>query len=234
MIMHGSISLLANTIAAHQMIAQDLLDTINGENIYVGTGSLKNLFRKLCRVPYGTGARNIYQSTNTAQTATSIALTLDYYESGNKVGDCMGTELDRFAIDTVEVPQVCAIDVALTWVGNGFVPASPIPNGKYALLGFILANATQPHAIRFAHADFGFCLPGIPTMDNSLTIGTKEVLDVISQNPGYQFVALSEATKKPCIPVFTVSNAATGLQIQTLAAAAVDTVTVTPYITKVG
>lgn len=232
LLMHGSISLLANTIGRHVMIAQDCIDPINGENIWVGAASLKNLYRKFCNIPYGTGARTFWQGTNTAQTATSMGFSLDYYEPTGKVGDCV--KGDRFIMDTVMVPQLLTVDTALAWVNDPYAPATPIPNGKYALLGFWLANATQPHGIRFSHADFGFCLPGVPVMDTGITSQTKEVSDCIQNNPGYQFVALSEITGKPCVPTFRVSNAATGLTIQHIAAAAVDTAYVTPYLAKIG
>jgi len=231
LIMHGSISLLANTIGRHVLISQDCVDPINGENTWTGVGSLLNLFRKFTNIPYNTGARFLYQGTNTAQTATSLGFTLDHYEPVGKVGECVSG--DKFLMNVIAVPQLCAVDVALAWNNNAYAPASPIPNGKYALLGFILCNATQPHGVRFMHADFGFCTPGLPSMDNSLN-SVKEIADYIRTNPGYQFWSMSDMTGKPCCPTFRVSNAATGLIIQTIAAAAVDTCYVTPYLAKIG
>jgi hypothetical protein len=233
LILHGSISKIANTIAQHQLISQDMLDPINGENAYLGSASLKNLFYKFCNILFGTGARSIYQTSNTAQTANSFGVTLDHYEPGSKVGDCQGPGL-RFIADTVAVPQTLNADVAISWVVTPYAPATPIPNGKYALLGFLASKMTEAHVIRFAHADFGWCLPGIPTVDHMIATGPEQGMNDHLAMPGYQFEVISELTKKPCIPVFTVSNAATGLNIHSLAATATDTPVITPYLAKVG
>jgi hypothetical protein len=241
LIMWGSSSIIANTIAATKLISQDCMDPINGENINLGSASLKNLFYKTTRIPFSTGNRQISQGTNTAQTANSLAITVDAYEAGSKVGDCIGPDGPdgplRIAKNMVMVPQVLVADVAIAWTVTPFAPATPIPNGKYALLGFTLSKATEAHLIRFAHADFGFCLPGIPCVDHmaSAILGLqKGMQDPIGTDPGFQFVALSELLKKPCVPVFTVSNAATGLNIQSISATATDTPNVTPYLAKIG
>lgn len=234
LIMWGSASLLANTIAANQLISQDCIDPINGENVSLGSASLKNLFYKMTNIPFSTGSRQILQGTNTAQTASSAAITVDHYDPGNKVGDCVGP-LSRFMMDMVTTPQTLNADVATAWVTTPYAPGSPIPNGKYALMGFLLSKCTQAHLIRFAHADFGWCLPGIPTVDNMIASGIEQGMgDLLQTDPGYQFQILSEITGKPEIPVFTVSNAATGLNIQSWAPAATDTPVITPYLAKIG
>lgn len=229
--------MIANTIARSTLISQDCQDPINGEDVSLGSASLKNLFYKTTNIPFKTGGRSIYQGLNTAQTATSLGITLDHYDGGSKVGDCVGPEGLRFAENMVTVPQTLVADIAVTWSTTPFAPATPIPNGKYALLGFVLSKSTEAHIIRFAHADFGFCTPGLPCVDHmgSAILGLqKGMVDPLGTDPGFQLVALSELTKKPCCPTFTVSNAATGLNIQSISAAATDTPVVTPYIVKVG
>jgi hypothetical protein len=233
LILWGSASLIANTIAATKLTSQDLVDPINGETVSLGTASLKNLFYKFTNLPYRTGARIISQGTNSAQTATSLGATLDYYEGGS----CIDGRGLRFKESNLLINQTLAVDVAVSWTTTGFAPATAIPNGKYALLGFYLSLSTGAHAIRFQHADFQNFLPGILTVDNmgSAILAAQEGMnDPLSGDPGYQFIALSELTGKPCVPVFRVSNAGTGLNIQSLATANTNTPVITPNLLKVG
>lgn len=233
LILWGSNSLIANTIAATQLICQDCIDPINGEYISLGSASLQNQAYKFTNIPYKTGARVISQGTNTAQTATSQGFTLDYYEGGN-VMDGRGL---RFASNAIALPQVCNADVAITWTATGFAPATAIPNGKYALLGAYVTKTTEAHVIRFQHADFGQFFPGFPSVDHaaSAILGfQKGMKDPLATDPGYQFVALSEMLGKPCVPVFKVTNAGTGLNILSLAAAATDTPSITLNLCRVG
>ena len=235
LILWGSNSLIANTVATTRLISQDLIDPINGEIIVLGTTSLQNQAYKMTNVPYKSGARTISQGTNTAQTATSTGYTLDYYEGGGVIGSPSGME--RVFPNQISVPQICAADVALTWTGTGLAPATQIPNGKYALLGCYTSLMTEPHVVRFSHADFGAYKPGFPItgMANSAILGfQKGMKDYIATSAGYQFVAISELTNKPCIPVFSVSNAGTGLVIESLAGTATDTPTYTLVLAKVG
>jgi hypothetical protein len=233
LILWGSNSLIANTVATTRLISQDLIDPINGEEIRLGTTSLQNQAYKLTNVPYKSGARTISQGTNTAQTATSTGFTLDYYDGGT-IGSATGME--RTLPNQISIAQICAADTALTWTGTGLAPATQIPNGKYALLGAIPSLMTEPHCVRFTHADFGAYTPGFPLVGtaNSDILGhQKGMKDYIQSSMGYQFVALSEMLNKPCIPVFSVSNAGTGLAIQSLAGTATDTPTYTLVLAKV-
>jgi hypothetical protein len=233
LVLWGCSSKIANTIAIAQLLSQDNIDSQNGETVNLGSASLKNLFYKFMNLAYNQGARNIYEGSNTAQTADSLAITLDWYNPGNKVGDTVS--LDRFVEDTVIVPQTLTADVAKAWVNTPLAPATPIPNGKYALLGFWISKTTEAHLIRFGHADFGFCLPGIPTVDNMIATAAEQGMnDLLHTNPGYQFIVLSDITRKPCVPTFTVSNAATGLNIESIAATATDTPVVSCNLAKIG
>ena len=235
LVLWGSNSLIANTVATTRLISQDLIDPINGELMVLGTTSLQNQAYKFTNVPYKTGARTIGQGTNTAQTATSTGFTVDYYEGGSVTGS--GNGLERVLPNQIVVPQICAADTALTWTTTGLAPATQVPNGKYALLGAFPSLMTEPHCVRFAHADFGAFKPGYPLVGqaNSAILGfQKSMKDYLATSQGYQFVAMSELLNKPCIPVFSVSNAGTGLVIESLAGTATDTPTYNLHLAKVG
>lgn len=231
LILWGSNSLIANTIAQTRLISQDLIDPINGEILNLNTTSLQNQAYKFTNVPYKTGSRLISQTTNTAQTATSQAFTLDYYEGG-PVANPGWTPINQIVL-----PQTLTADVAITWTATGIAPTVAIPNGKYALLGLYNSVQTEAHCYRFKHADFGSFVPGFPCVGqpNSAIFGLqKGMKDELSTNPGMQFVALSDILKRPCCPVFTVSNAGTGLIIESMSAAATDTPLVQLCLAKVG
>lgn len=224
LIMWGSGSLVANTIYATQLISQDSPDPINGELLRIGTTSLKNLVYKTTNIPFKTGARRIGQSTNTAQTATSFGFTLDSYDSAP--GGISGEGL-RFAPNQIVVTQTQgAADLVLSWYSTGLAPTVPLPVGKYALLGVWGALSTGPHLVRFNHSDFGGFTPGVPVVDTfgSAILGAQEgMFDPLWNNAGYQFVWLSEVSKKPVVPTFNVTTAGTGLQVQSLATVTTDT-----------
>lgn len=229
LIMWGGSAVVADTIANIKMISQDCVDPINGENISMGTASLKNLVTKYTNILYKTGARFISMGTNTGVTA-GIGYLMDYYNGGSVI------QADRFSPNCVAIPQTLATDVALTWVTTAFAPASPLPNGKWAILGVYLSKSTGGHGIRFQHADFGQFFPGFMTNDNmaSAILGVQEGMnDDVATAPGYQFIALSQLMGKPCVPVFSINNAATGLNIQSIAAANTDTPVVTLNLIKV-
>ncbi|MCJ7767045.1 hypothetical protein MUP79_01455 [Candidatus Bathyarchaeota archaeon] len=233
LIMWGSSSLIANTIARNQLISQDCVDPLHGEDVNLGATSLQNLDYHFTNIPYKTGGRAINQGTNTAQTATSLGMTLDYYEGG----PMLGAAGMRFHENKICLPQVCIADVAVAWTTTPFAPAIAIPNGKYALLGVVGTILTEGHFLRFIHADFGGFMPGFPALgqSNSAILGLqKGPKDVLQCSPGMQFVVLSELTGKPCVPTFTVSNAGTGLLIQSISGAATDTPNVSLCLAKVG
>ena len=232
LILWGSTSLVANTIYLTQLLSQDQIDSINGEVINLGTAGLRNEMHKFTNLPYKQGARNVGQTTNTAQSATSLAILLDHYSGGPVIG-ASGL---RFAPNQLALRQTLNVNVAITWVSTGFAPAQPIPNGKYALLGVYVAVLTDPAVIRFQHADFQGLLPGFPIVEGgaSSILGLqKGTGDKLMTDQGYQFVTLSEVTGKPCVPVFTVNNAATGLIIQMIAPTNTDTPQLTLNLVKV-
>jgi hypothetical protein len=224
LIMWGSGSLVANTIYGTQLRSQDSVDPINGELMRIGTASLKNLVYKTTNIPFKTGARIIGQSTNTAQTATSFGFTLDSYDSAENTVDGRGL---RFAPGQLPITQTQgAADLVLSWYNTAVAPATAIPNGRYGILGVWATLSTGPHLVRFQHADFKGLYPGVPVVDSfgSAILGAQEgMLDILWANAGYQFVALSELSGKPCVPVFNVTSAGTGLGVQGLATVTTDT-----------
>jgi hypothetical protein len=229
LIQWGVTNIAADAIARAKLQSQDCVDPINGEDIYCGTASVKTLVTKFTSIPYKTGSRNIYSGCNTGHAVASINFLLDYYESGGAIG---GAGL-RFKENVLTVKQLMTVDVAATWVATAFAPATAIPNGKYALLGFYLGQSTEGHGIRFQHADFGQFFPGIPCLDHFIAKTTLD--DPLNNDAGFQFVRLSELLGgKNTVPVFTVSNAGTGLNIQSIAAANTDTSDVSLNLVKVG
>lgn len=234
LILWGSLSLVANTIYLTRLQSQDQIDPLNGETINLGTASLQNEAHKYTNLPYESGARIISQTTNTAQTATSIGFTEDYFEGLGMSIDGRGL---RFAPNQIAIRQTLNVNVAVTWVTTGLAPTTALPNGKYALLGAYVAVLTDPAILRFEHADFGKVMPGFPIVENgaSAILGAqKGMKDELMTAHGYQFVVLSELTGKPCVPVFNVTNAGTGLNIQCIAPTNTDTPQVTLNLVRVG
>lgn len=230
LIMWGSQSLVANTIYLTRLQSQDCIDPINGEQVNLGTTSVVNAFNKFTNLAYKTGVRAIGQTTNTAQTGTSLGLTLDFYPNPQCIAG------DRFLENQIALRQTLGADVAISWVSTALAPATAIPNGKYAILGVYAAVTTDPHAVRFAHSDFSGFKPGFPLIDSGedcIHGFQKGMKDQLQVSPGYQFVELSNLTKKPCCPVFTVSNAGTGLNIEQIASSATDTPQLTINLARV-
>jgi hypothetical protein len=230
LVMWGVNSLKTHSIWGAQLTSLDMIDPINGEYMLPGASSTLLQAYKSTYLPYQKGQRIFKAGTNTA--VLMEAFTIDYYPGGN----CCNP--GRFAPLQLTVPQLLAQDVANTWNTTGFAPASQIPVGLWAILGIYPTLITESHLFRFQHANFGQFLPGIPTQDWEATaalswpqVGMKTELDA---NPGYQFVKLSELTGKQCCPIFKVSNAGTGLNIQSLACALTDTPELMLNIAKVG
>jgi hypothetical protein len=236
LIMWGGTSLIANTIAAMVLQSQDQVDPINGESIDLGASSLQNEFHKFTNLPYKTGKRIVKMSTNTAQADSNECFTIDWYPAPAGLSSPNGEA--RFIPNQVTISQLqAAADVANGWYSQAIAPAVALPNGKYAILGCYVKLTTQAHVIRFAHADFGGKKPGFPiidSFDSDILAHQKGIKDILQANPGYQFVAMAEATDLPCIPVFSVSNAGTGLNLESLAAATTNTPVWGLNLAKVG
>lgn len=232
LILWGSSSLIANTILNTKLVSQDMVDPINGEEVSLGATSLVNLFYKFTNILYKTGARLVQQTTNTAQTDTSIGGLLDYYDQPAGINP-------GYFTPSISVPQTSsAANVVNTWVSTGIAPAVAIPNGKYALLGAWNSLSVDPIWLRFNHADFQGKKPGFPMGASSFAsaiLGLQKVSKgPITMSDGYQFVDISTMSGKPCCPTFNVTNAGTGLNMEILAAVVTDTPRISLHLAKIG
>ena len=228
----GGHSVAANTIGAIKLFSQDMVDPINGEKYTLGAASIVNQFFKYTNIPYKTGLRGIQMGTNTGVGA-GIGFYMDQYEGGPVIP---GSRVMSGQV-SADLTTFGGALTTLVWGSQAFAPATALPNGKYAILGFIATAITNVALVRFQHADFGPFTPGMPAANPEIisTSSWDKVWkdDTILAQTGYQFVDLSEELGKPCCPVFTASNAGTGLNIQALTIAA-DTPVIHLNLAKVG
>lgn len=227
----GILSPTADTIAAVKFSSQDQVDPINGEYYIPGAASLINVFHETDNLQYRTGLRQFQVGTNTGVVAGS-AYTIDLFPDGPGV---IATEFANNCV--VPASQTFgAACVANTWNSQAFTPASALPNGKYAILGVMASAIANGAIIRFQHPDFGGKSPGT-ILHNYETISTaswdKSDKCPLLQQLGSQFIAMSEELKQPLCPVFSVTNAGTGLTMQVLSVQT-DTPVVTLVLAKVG
>lgn len=228
----GGHSIAANTIGNIKLFSQDMADPINGQTITLGAASLLNQYVKYDNLPYKTGLRGIQMGTNTGVGA-AIGFYIDNYKGGAVV---QGSRVMPNQVMTGVTTFGGAL-TTLVWGSQAYAPATALPNGKYAILGFIATAITNVALVRFQHADFGQFLPGLPTANPEI-ISTSS-WDKVWKNSntiaeqGYQFVAMGEVLNEPCCPVFSVTNAGTGLNIQALTIAG-DTPVVHITLAKVG
>jgi len=221
----------ADTIAALKFSSQDQIDPINGEYYIPGAASLLNVFHETDNLDYKTGLRQFQAGTNTGVVAGSV-YTIDHY--ANK-GQCVVG--NRFMPKTV-VPSSTTFGGACTtntWNSQALAPGTALPNGKYAILGALVSAIANGAILRFTHADFQGAAPGFP-VHNYETISTS-TWDKSDHSPiltelGTQFVYMSEEMGQPCCPVFSVTNAGTGLTMQLLSVQT-DTPVVTVVLSKV-
>lgn len=235
LMLYGMLSVTADTIARTKLSSQDMIDPINGEDISQGAASLLVEFHKYINLPYKTGSRFLQVGTNTGVVAGTGFLIDDYPNDRGQV--TWGDQRSRFTPKVV-IPGSLTYGGALTtnqWGALAFAPATQIPNGKYAILGAYVSAVANAALIRFAHADFGAYKPGFPVMNYEVTAilaAQVSLKDQLLLEPGYQFVRLSDITAKPQCPVFTVSNAGSGLNIEMISAQG-DTPVVTLNLAKV-
>jgi hypothetical protein len=228
----GMNSATADSIARISLTSQDMVDPISGIDVAPGATSTVLNFWHWLALQYKTGQRVIRAGTNTGVTA-GTSLLLDYYGRG---GPCIAGSriMPNQVVPTTSTTFGAALG-ANAWGVQPYAPATAIPNGKYAILGSRVSACTQA-AIRFAHADFQGFKPGYITADlnqaaaTSWTTNSKVMADM---NMDLQFVRISETLGKPCAPVFSVSNAGTGLSIEMIAAQAATPV-VDLFLAKVG
>lgn len=227
----GMITATADSIARIRLQSQDQVDPINGVDVAPGATSVVLNFWKYENLKYKTGARVIQAGTNVGVVAGS-SLLLDAYPS--PAGIAGNRHMPGMVITTPATTFGAAL-VANAWGAQPYAPASPLPNGRYAILGSSVSACTQA-AIRFVHASFKGYKPGYICSDMNAaaatTIQTSVKTDLLVE-PGWQFVTLGTELGFGCCPVFDVTNAGTGLTIEMIAAQAATPV-VTLYLAKVG
>jgi hypothetical protein len=229
----GAHSPTADTIASAKLQSQDQVDPINGITVQPGTAATLNQWYDYTTLPYKTGQRFIQAGTNTG-VVTSEGFTIDAYKD-QKVPCIMGSNVMGNDVVT-GINTFGGALTADTWGSLPYAPSVAIPNGKYALLGCEVHGLTNLALIRFQHADFGSYQPGFPvaTSAGAAAVNVDKVMkdDLMLNSVGEQFVYLSKVLGMPCCPVFTVSNAGTGLNIWMITHQA-DTPAVVLFLVKV-
>ncbi len=233
--MYGFHSPTADTIANLKLQSQDMVDPINGITFTPGAASLLNQHYDYTTLKYATGARYITAGTNTGVVAGHGFLIDEY--NGQNCGRCVAGKRDMGSEIMVGALTFGGALTANTWGQMAFAPNTAIPNGQYAILGAYVSAIANAALLRFTHADFGSFRPGFP-VSNFETISTatwdkicKDELTLMAA--GEQFIYLGDVFQRPMCPVFSVSNAGTGLTMEMLSAQA-DTPVVNLVIAKVG
>jgi len=196
----GALSTIADTIERVKMSSQDQVDAQNGEDHTIGTGSVVGFFYKPTFLPYKAGRRLIEIDQNTGANP-AIGFTLDKYGSGSAAGNS----------NQVSTETTSAALTSVTWNSTAYNPTTPIPNGRYAILGAYCTDLTNYGLIRFAHPDFKGLKPGFPILDRegaAIASAVAPAGNPLLYNLGYQFQIMRDC------PVFTVSNAGSGLSIE--------------------
>lgn len=226
----GGLTTIADTIEKLQLLAQDQVDPVNGQQFLPGAASVLGLVNQYDYLPFKTGARNILLAQNTGA-ANDMVYWLDHYGKGNAV------KIPRYgkANGNAMYSTTMSALTALTWGSAAFAPTQLPPAGKYAILGARVTGLTNYGLLRFSHADFGAFSPGFPVLDSSKAAARAVVNDdpLLQTANGWQFSYLSDALGVPCNPVFTISAQGTGLLIEAAAITA-DTPIVNLVLSKVG
>lgn len=229
--MWGFHSPTADTIATVKLQSQDQVDPINGVTVTPGVASLLVQYYDYTTLPYVKGARQITAGTNTGVVA-GHAFTIDEYAQAQTMA------IRRSAGGEVMTGAV-TFSGALTanqWGQQAYTPVQAIPTGKYVILGVFVSAITNVGLIRFGHADFKGLKPGFPVANWELGLATTIQVamrdDLIYTDVGEQFIRLGEVFGNAQCPVFSVSNAGTGLTIEMLCAQA-DTPVVNLVLLKV-
>jgi hypothetical protein len=216
--MWGFNSATADSIAILRMRSQDMVNPIDGITVTPGAASLLLQFYDYTHLPYVKGTRSLNAGTNVGVVAGNGFL-IDELNSGQ----CVSVRPDS---GNETMPQLTTFGAALaanTWGTQPFL-APNLPAGKYAIVGCYVSALANVGTIRFTHTDFGGASPGFPIANYELALAaTAQVAmrdELVTTAVGEQFIYLSEKTGKPQCPVFTVSNAGTGLGIQIIAAQA--------------
>jgi hypothetical protein len=229
--MWGFNSPTADSIAVARLRSQDMINPIDGITVTPGAASLLLQYYDYTHLPYQKGTRSVNLGTNVGVVAGTGFLIDDI-----NAGQCVSVRPDS-GNETVTGPTTFgAALVANTWGTQPYL-APNLSAGKYAIIGWATSAHANVGLIRFIHTDFGGASPGGPTVNWELALAATEQVgmkdELVRTAIGEQFIYLSEKLGKPCCPVFTVSNAGTGLSIQMICAQAATPV-VDLWLVKVG
>jgi hypothetical protein len=211
----GMLSVTANTIAALQLLSQDMVDQQNGEYLTPGATNLGNCVWDWDNLPYNKGLRQFYAGTNTGVTA-ALAVTLDDYPQMAQKAVTKGSRVIGKQVTPPSLTFGGAVNSG--WTSLAFAPTKPLPNGRYAILGAKVSAITNLALIRFQHTDFQGLSPGFICVNSGIISSSS--FDKVPKDPlfltedGNQFVKMGEILGEGVCPVFTVGNNTTGLQIQ--------------------
>jgi hypothetical protein len=229
--MWGFNSATADSLAIIRLRSQDMINPIDGITITPGAASLLLQYYDYTHLPYNKGTRSINVGTNVGVVA-GTGFTIDKYQSGQ----CVSVRPDSGNETAPQLTTFGAALVANTWGTQPFL-APNLPAGKYAIIGCYASAFANVGLIRFQHTDFQGNSPGFPVVNWELALAATEQTgmkdELVRTAVGEQFIYLSEKLGEPCCPVFTVSNAGTGLQIQMICAQAATPV-VDLVLVKVG
>lgn len=208
----GGLTTIASPILAIKMASQDQMDTANAQE-EIDTAGVEGIKHFWDNLP-SKAQRIISMKTGAVNT---MAYQIDNYPGGNVVSVPKYGKQGENGMYSMTFQTAC---VAITWQTQPFNPAgaggatgaAQLPPGKYAILGAKVRQITNYAVIRFQHANFGGLYPGFPVIDTSKATARATVgMDDIFQQDGYQFAAMSEILKVPCIPTFNATNQGTGL-----------------------
>ena len=215
----GFLSPTADSIARIKFQSPDQVDPVNGIDVAKGATSLEIAYWQFDSLPFETGVRSLTVGTNVGVVA-GTGLLLDSYSGGGTT--VKGSRHMQNMVSTGTATTFGAALTANAWGSQPFAPVSPLPAGKYAILGAYVSAITNVAALRFSHADWAYD-PGFPVVNTQLSaiLGIQLApKDNLWHEPGYQFVTMGEELEMPCCPVFTVGPGSTGLTIWAIAAQA--------------
>jgi hypothetical protein len=230
----GGMTTIADTIKEIQLVSLDELDPINFMDFNFGASSTIGFHHVHDRLPFVSAARTIKMAQNTAG-ANNLGYLLDWYSSPGSSQTMTQTQLPKYGnANNWRGTTTSGILTALTWKQTAFSPTTPIPAGRYAILGAWVNALTNYGLVRFRHADFGQFAPGFPAVDltNPAVAQAVAIKDALVLEQGYQFVYLSNLLGVTAVPVFGVTTAGTGLNLE-IAAITADTPQVTLNLAKV-
>jgi len=204
----------ADAIKEAQLTSNDLNDPANGSTwLPSGTSLVVTTPHFTELLIYQTASRVIKLAQKAA--AACFTYTLDHY--ADSIVRASTIKGDRTPMQRGIYSQLFGQAVtAGAWSTQIFTPATNLPQGRYAILGFWVNALTNVAAVRFQHADFGSVQPGCIGAD-LFTTGLNDTNlsgdEIMMKSQGVQFVRFGELLKAGACPVFRAGPNGTGLTI---------------------